>query len=158
MHSPKRPGPHDSGLISDTMESVLTAGVVVLMLASVIGLVALIATAFVSPKVGDIVRFHPGTTVAEGLTFTAHRTGSTVRPGRTCVLDPQTMVQSGGSLVVEARLLKLHQYQVHWIGGATAAGGNNCGSSVNLLVKQSDLQTLMNVMGGRGMAGRGDVF
>lgn len=158
MHSPKRPGPHESGLISDTMESVLTAGVVVLMLASVIGLVALITTAFVPPKVGDIMRFHPGATVAEGLTFTVHRAEGAVQSRRACVLDPETMEQGGGSLVVEARLLKLHQYRLHWIGGATAAGGNNCGNSANLLVKQSDLQTLINAMGGRGIAGRGDVF
>lgn len=158
MHSPKRPSPRDSGLISHTVESVLTAGAVVLMLASVIGLVALIATAFIAPKVGDIVLFRPGTSVAEHMSFAAHRTGKALQPGAACALDPNVMLKDGGSLVVEAKLLKLHEYQLHWAGGPTAKGTDNCGRSVNLLMKQSDLETLVNAMGGRGLAGRGDVF
>lgn len=158
MFDPKRPTPHDGGLISDTLESVLTAGAVVLLLASVIGLVALISTAFVVPNVGDVVQFRPGATVSEALTFTADRAGSAAQPGASCVLDPATMVQGGGSLVVESRLLKRHEYRVHWAGRQTAPGAQNCGRSVDLTLQQSDLETLVNVMGGRGLVGRGDVF
>lgn len=158
MHNPKRPGPHHGRLISDTVESVLTAGAVVLMLASIIGLVALITTAFVPPKVGDIVLFRPGNTIAEQMTFDAHHAGPAAQPGAACVLDPNTMVKRGGSLVVETRLLKRHEYQVHWTGGATAVGARNCGRSADLLMQQSDLETLVNAVGGRGLAGRGDVF
>lgn len=158
MFNPKRPGSHEGGMISGTLESVLTAGTVVLMLASIIGLVVLIASAFVTPKVGDVLVFRPGVTVAEGVTFTADRAGNAARSGASCVLDPGTMVQGGGSLVVESRLLKRHEYQVHWAGARTASGAQNCGRSADLTLQQSDLETLVNAMGGRGLAGRGDVF
>ncbi|HET8995115.1 MAG TPA: hypothetical protein VFN42_00465 [Acetobacteraceae bacterium] len=158
MFNPKRPGSHDGGLISGTLESALTASAVVLMLASVIILVALISTAFVAPRVGDVVRFRPGSTVAEDLTFPAHRAGTAAQPGASCVLDPATMVQGGGSLVVESRFTKLHEYQVHWAGQRTASGAQDCGRSVDLTLRQSDLETLVNAMGGRGLVGRGDVF
>lgn len=158
MHSPKRSGPHHDGLVSDTVESLLTAGAVVLMLASIVGLVVLITTAFSAPRVGDIVLFRPGATVADTMTFTAQRTGTATRAGGTCVLDPSAMVQGGGSLVVEGRLTKAHAYLLHWAGGRTAAGSQDCGHAAELTMTRTDLETLVNAMGGRGIAGRGDVF
>ena len=155
MNSPRHNGPGGESRISQTVESWLTAAAVVMMAASVITLVMLVATAFAPPRVGDIVLFKPGARVADSFTVTAHRPGTS---GSSCTLDPAVMVQGGGSLVVESRSVAAHDYQVHWAGSRTAKGGHNCGQSADLVLRQADLQSLVNAMGGRGLAGRGYVF
>lgn len=151
-----RPGraPRHGGALADTLESLLTAAAVVLMLASMGCVAVLVVAGFSAPRVGDVIMFRPGTPVDMTVNFEAHRTGT----GAGCVLDPDVMVNGGGSLVVEARSRLQSAYQVHWAGGRTADGTSDCGRSADLMVNKSDLLKLVNVMGGRGIAGRGDVF
>lgn len=155
MNSPRQNGPRPEGRVSQTVESWLTAIAAVMMAASVIALVMLVSTAFAPPRVGDIVLFKPGARVADSFTITAHQVGA---PASACTLDPAVMVQGGGSLVVESRSVPAHDYQVHWAGSRTAKDGHNCGQSADLVLRQADLQSLVNAMGGRGLAGRGYVF
>ena len=155
MNDPRNPR-HD-GAAAETIESVLTAGAVVLMLASILFLALLISTAFSAPRVGDILAFKQGARVADVLTVTARRADAT-GPDATRVPDPEGMVQDGGSVVVEGNAVTGESFRVHWAGGKTAAGTPDCGRSAELIVSKPDLQSLINAMGGRGMAGRGLVF
>ena len=60
--------------------------------------------------------------------------------------------------MVEGRSLASREYQVHWAGLRTSTGAQDCGQSADLTMKKADLETLVNAMGGRGIAGRGYVF
>jgi hypothetical protein len=72
MKLPKRQ-PRDSETISDTVDSLLTACTVVLLLASLGGLTALFASLHIGLRVGDILAFKPEASVADGLPVTATR-------------------------------------------------------------------------------------
>ena len=74
MKFPKRPQPRDSETLSDTIDSLLTACTVVLLLASLGGLAALFAGLHIGLRVGDILVFKPDATVADSLPVTAIRT------------------------------------------------------------------------------------
>lgn len=155
MNGPRQNGPRGEGRISQTVESWLTAAAVVMMIASVATLVMLVATAFAPPRVGDLVVFRPGARVAQSFSVTARHAGT---QESTCTLDPAVMQQGGGSLVVESRSRPAQDYRVHWAGSRTADGANTCGQSADLILREADLQSLVNAMGGRGLAGRGNVF
>jgi len=158
MSNPKRPSPHHDGALSATVESLLTAGAVMLMLASVVCMVVLITTAFAAPQVGDVVVFRTGTQVADDLSFIVRRVGSGGRAAAACRLDPEVMLGSGGSLVVESQSPAERTYQVHWAGGRTTAGAQDCGPEADLTIPKDELERMVNAMGGRGIAGRGYVF
>ena len=155
MSNPR--GPRDGGLTAETLDSLLTAGAVVLMLASMVWLAVLISSTFSSPRVGDLLIFKPGTRVADMDTVVARRSGAT-GPQATCVLNPEVMVNGGGSIVVEARSVTGQAYNLHWAGAQTAAAPHDCGRSAELIVSTADLRLLVTTMGGRGLAGRGHVF
>ena len=75
-----------------------------------------------------------------------------------CALDPNTMAESGGSLVVEGlQTVPSLQYRIHWAGSATAKSNDNCGASADLLVSRTDLQRLANAAGGFGVGDKGMV-
>ena len=160
MKLPKRQ-PRDSETISDTVDSLLTACTVVLLLASLGGLTALFASLHIGLRVGDILAFKPEASVADGLPVTA--TMSVPAPAKsatatTCTLDPAVMAHDGGSIVVESKSLIHPTYRVHWAGARTSTGADNCGSSVDLTVSRMDLQTLVNAIGGFSFNSRGYVF
>jgi hypothetical protein len=160
MKRPKWP-PRDNDTIADTIESVITAGSVVLLLATLGAIVALFANLHVGLRVGDILVFKPETSVLDSLSVTASR--SEPRSGQsasatTCTLDPKVMAHDGGSIVVEARSLTKPVYRVHWAGTHTSTGAADCGSSVDLTVSRMDLQTLVNAIGGFSLTSAGNVL
>lgn len=155
MNTPKRPSPHDHGAMSATVESLLTAGAVVLMLGSMAFMAMVISTGLAAPQVGDVLMFHRGVQVADSKVVTAREAG---QPQASCVLDPTVMARNGGSLVVEGSLQHARLYQVHWAGTRTASGARDCGRSADLILPKADLQRLVIAVGGRGIGGRGYVF
>jgi hypothetical protein len=160
MKLPKR-RPRDGEAMSDTVDSLLTACTVVLLLASLGGLTALFASLHIGLRVGDILVFKPDASVADGLPITATR--STPLPQqsaltRTCTLDPAVMAHEGGSIVVETQSLTQPVYGVHWSGRRTSTDAADCGSSVDLTMSRMDLQSLVNSIGGFSINSRGNVL
>jgi hypothetical protein len=158
MKLPKRQ-PRDSETISDTIDSLLTACTVVLLLASLGGLAALFASLHIGLRVGDILAFKPEASVADGLPVTATKSlFGQAAAAATCTLDPAIMAHDGGSIVVESKSLIHPTYRVHWAGAHTSSGAADCGSSVDLTMSRMDLQTLVNAIGGFSFNSRGYVF
>lgn len=160
MKLPKR-RVRDSETVSDTVDSLLTACTVVLLLASLGGLAALFAGLHVGLRVGDILVFKPNANVADSLPVTATRLVALPQrwaPAPTCMLDPAVMAHDGGSLVVETQSLTTAVYGVHWAGAHTSTGAGDCGGSVDLTMSRMDLQTLVNAIGGFSFNSRGNVL
>ena len=61
-----------------------------------------------------------------------------------CVLDAHAMTRSGGSIMV-LNEVKPDMALVHWQGGETSGDDKNCGHSVDMMLKQSDLDVLANM-------------
>ena len=157
------PGRHsgDGGTSSATIDSILTACTVVLLLASLGGLAALISSLHVGLRVGDILVFKPGTEIVGGLPATATFAGVETRPAGArvaCTLDPSVMAHGGGSLVVETKSLVKPVYTVHWSGAQTSGDGSSCGTSADLTISRMDLQSLVNAIGGFSLDSRGNVL
>jgi len=157
------PGRHsgNGGAGSPTIDSVLTACTVVLLLASLGGLAALISGLHVGLRVGDILVFKPGTQIVGGLPATAAFTGVGSRTAGAqvaCTLDPSVMANGGGSLVVETKSLAKPLYGVHWSGAQTSADGSSCGTSADLTISRMDLQSLVNAIGGFSLDSHGNVL
>lgn len=160
MKLPKR-GSRDSETVSDTIDSLLTACTVVLLLASIGGLTALFSSLHIGLRVGDILVFKPGTGMTDGLPVTATRIAPLPRQSPlapTCTLDPAVMAQDGGSIVVETKSLTQPVYGVHWAGAHTSTGAGDCGGSVDLTMSRMDLQTLVNAIGGFTLNSHGNVL
>jgi hypothetical protein len=160
MKLPKRHS-RDNEAASDTIDSLLTACTVVLLLASLGGLAALFASLHIGLRVGDILVFKPEATVADSLPVTAARSAPLPQQSAvaaTCTLDPAVMAHGGGSLVVETKSLVHPVYGVHWVGAHTSTGAGDCGGSVDLTMSRMDLQTLVNAIGGFSFNSRGNVL
>lgn len=150
--------PSDSEGIADTVDSLLTACTVVLLLASLGGLAALVSGLHIGLRVGDILAFKPEANVADSLAVSATRADAAGRPGAACTLDPAVMAHDGGSIVVESKSLTQPLYEVHWAGVHTSTGPADCGQSAELTLSRMDLQTLVNAIGGFTFNSRGYVF
>jgi len=157
MKLPKR-HERDSEATSDTIDSLLTACTVVLLLASLGGLAALFSSLHIGLRVGDILVFKPDATVADSLPVTATRLPQPSAVAATCTLDPAVMAHGGGSLVVETKSLTKPIYGVHWAGAHTSTGSGDCGGSMDLTMSRMDLQTLVNAIGGFSLSSRGNVL
>ncbi len=160
MKLPKRQ-PRDSEATSDTIDSLLTASTVVLLLASLGGLAALFSSLHIGLRVGDILVFKPEIAVADSMAVTATRSAPLPSPSAsvpTCTLDPEVMVHDGGSIVVETKSLTEPVYGVHWAGAHTSTGAGDCGGSVDLTMSRMDLQALVNAIGGFSFNDRGNVL
>ena len=151
---------HDQTLDSGFFESLLTACSVVLLLASLGGLAVLISSLHAGLRVGDILVFKQASQVGDALPVTAIRIDALAHApaAATCSLDPQVMARAGGSLVVESKSLVKPLYQVHWAGGQTSDGVENCGRTADLTVSQMDLQSLVNAIGGFSLNSNGNVL
>jgi hypothetical protein len=121
------------------------------LLASSVAVVTVVRTIDVGPKVGDILVFRPGSSVAADWEFPANAPGG---QAPRCILTPNVMMAGGGSLVVEQRRPGTHMYEVHWAGRQTNTGGSDCGSSADLVIAGQDLQLLSNAVGGEGVTRR----
>ncbi len=102
-----------------------------------------------SVGVGDIIAFTPlqdGTADLEAR-IVVHRPDQFG-----CVLDLNTIRQTGGSLVVEARMSgEAHSYRAHWAGERTTSDSGDCGSNADLIVDHNDLDSLALAAGGYGV-------
>jgi hypothetical protein len=110
---------------------------------------AIVALASAAPQVGDIVAFAPSATELSGgsTRLVAHRQGRS-----DCVLDLGVLRRSGGSLVVDTRLVgDAGGFRVHWAGARTSDDLRNCGGDVDLIVDHDDLDTLALAAGGYGV-------
>ena len=61
------------------------------------------------------------------------------------------MAANGGSVVVEQRSDNKRLYRVHWAGGRTSDGPDDCGATADLMVRRVDLQLLINAAGSGGL-------
>jgi hypothetical protein len=156
MDNPRQP--RDREAISATVESVVTAAVVVLLIASMITVLAILTSAIASPRVGDVLVFKPSTPVGTNETVAATLTVQAGGQGRQCDLNPAVMAQGGGSIVVENQSVAGKHYLVHWAGTHTAIGPQDCGRSADLSLSAFALQSLISSLGGRGLVGGGNVF
>ena len=161
MRLPKRHSREIDSATAATLDSILTASTVVLLLASLGGLAALISSLHVGLRVGDILVFKPTTNIIGDLPVTATRAGASFRQTGArvvCTLDPSAMAKGGGSLVVETKSLTKPGYIVHWAGARTAEDGTSCGSSADLAMSRMDLQSLVNAIGGFSLNSSGNVL
>jgi hypothetical protein len=103
------------------------------------------------PYVGGIIVFRQDATSFDRWSVTADATGDELAaPGtRHCVLSPNVMVARGGSLVVEARQMSIPPvFRVHWAGGHTENGPEDCGTAADLVIDRRELMRLANAAGG----------
>ena len=132
----------------------------VLVIGAFLALFAVAGTALVQqvqgfgPSVGDIVAFD-GRSPAPGLHQDVRAfiddTNGFAHSARPCVLALQTLVGSGGSIVVEAvDLNSTMPYRVHLAGGPVSSDHTACAANGSLLVSQDALVTLATAAGGIG--------
>ena len=133
----------------DVFGTVLLACMLAGLLATSVAMMAAARTIDIAPKVGDILVFRPGSRTPIDWEFPAVTISDQLPVS--CNLRPDVMVAGGGSLVVEERFPNKRMYRVHWAGRHTSNGENDCGEVADLLVARSDLQLLINVVGGPGV-------
>jgi hypothetical protein len=141
-----RMGPTDNKIARVLLPALVAVACV---LATTIGVRAIVAIAHATPHVGDIVAFVPLSTEPEG--ETTHLLVR--RPDRSdCVLDLKIIRRSGGSLVVENEIPgQTAAFHVHWAGDRTSEGTGNCGNDADLIVDRRDLDILALSAGGYGV-------
>jgi hypothetical protein len=100
------------------------------------------------PRIGDIIRFNPATKISPDEHEPITVTPDGVRTAVPCVLDPRTMLASGGSLVIEAvQPTPDPHYRVDWAGEHTSDGRTDCGADAEFLLSQPDLVALLLAAG-----------
>lgn len=128
---------------SEPLHATLVGAVVAAMaISAIIGSSLRLAEAL-RPRNGDIIAFAPvrGDPVAAQPNVVAQRAGRS--PAAFCILDPRVMLQSGGSLIVEAASFTGGRgYRVHWAGGRTSAANTDCGQSAELQLTLGDVTAL----------------
>jgi hypothetical protein len=138
----------------DTMATGLVVGAV-LVLFAIAGTALAHQVQSLGPGVGDIVGFHPGGQPPRDLrrdvqAYVAEPTDP-AHPPATCILRTQTLIQSGGSIVVEAvDLSNPAGFRIHWAGGPTSDEKAACPGDASLYVSQDALVTLATAAGGFG--------
>ncbi len=118
--------------------------------ASVVNLVS--AAVMNNVNVGDIIAFEPSHDIPPD----AEARIAVHRPDQFgCVLDLNTIRQTGGSLVIEAQLSSEgNSFRLHWAGERTAPDSGDCGQNADLIVDHADLDSLALAANGFGMARR----
>jgi hypothetical protein len=105
------------------------------------------------PDVGEIVTFNPQDGPKRWDQPGIHAqlaSAAALRQG--CELMPSVIADAGGSFVIEAKLLSRPPvFLVHWSGGRTATGAQNCGQSADLTLPLIQLRALANIAGGFGV-------
>lgn len=133
---------------------------VVVMMIGFISTLMVLQLDVMQPKVGDMVVFKPGTLDNDAWQLEVAAINVAGRPAEQgpCLLNPNVMVQTGGSLVVEQRSLDGSKlYRLHWAGGRTADGSGDCGNHADMTLSRTDLQKLANAAGGFGVGNKGIV-
>ncbi len=133
----------------DTLGTALLACMLAALLASSVAMVAAAGTIDIAPKVGDILVFRPGARVPIEWEFPAVTISDQLPVS--CNLRPDVMVSAGGSLVV--RSASLASACIGFTGRTASTNGEyDCGAVADLLVSRSDLQLLINAVGGPGVS------
>jgi hypothetical protein len=127
-----------------------------LLIVAIGGLTTYLALKFdaLRPRVGDMVVFLPTPADADSwqLLVATTAVAGRERAAGPCVLDPNEMSATGGSLIVEAREeTSPPRFQLHWAGRHTAKGSGDCGAAADLTLDRYDLQRLANAAGGFGV-------
>ena len=118
------------------------------------GLMAIAHLEQFGPPVGSIITFRRDMLMSErwavnAAIVPAAHVGLPSERTPSCRLSPAMLAGHGGSLVVEARRLsRPPAYRVHWAGGPTDAGANDCGTEADLVLERTELMRLANVAGG----------
>jgi hypothetical protein len=139
---------------SDTMGTGLVVGAI-LVLFAIAGTALAQQVQALGPSVGDIIRFHPGGEPPQDLRrdVRAYVTdpADPAHPPATCSLSVPKLIQSGGSIVVEAvDPNRPASFRIHWAGGPTGDDKTACAGEANLFVSQDALITLATAAGGFG--------
>jgi hypothetical protein len=132
------------------MGPALFGAVALLAAAGVVDVIGLIARS--GPSVGDIISFDQAKDVPmEGdARLLVHRVDHFA-----CVLDLNVLRQSGGSVIVEARMPGENRgFHLHWAGERTSADPADCGRTADLLVGHRDMDILAMAAGGYGVAAK----
>jgi hypothetical protein len=90
-----------------------------------------------APKVGDMVVFSgaPDPADNDATRFVVRRPGLSG-----CVLDLDAIRQTGGSLVVEARMTHpAPAFRLHWAGLRTSVASDDCGNNADMIIGEADL-------------------
>jgi len=144
-----RPVRHDRETSLTTAILTLAAGA---LLTVVTGLWIMLQLEQFGPAVGGIIVFRPDTAAGERWSVRAalaEPAAGVARDPRHCVLSPAAMARRGGSLLVEARRMsRPPEYRVHWAGGSTNFGTDDCGATADLVLERTELMRLANVAGG----------
>jgi hypothetical protein len=119
------------------------------------GLAAMLELEQFGPAVGGVIVFRPDTAATERWSVSATIADPTraglpdETVGRRCMLSPNVMAVGGGSLVIEARRMSRPPvFRVHWSGGRTDGGPEDCGTTADLVLVRTELMRLANVAGG----------
>ena len=107
------------------------------------------------PSIGGVIVFKPDAIASERWVVHAVRLerGSIKwqhnSDAQRCSLSPAVMARAGGSLVIEARRMSRPPvFQVHWAGGYTDSGSDDCGPAADLMLDRADVMRLANAAGG----------
>jgi hypothetical protein len=108
--------------------------------------------------VGDIIAFQAGGSAPRRLrsevqAFVAD-IGDPAQPQASCLMNVRTMLETGGSMVVEAiDLTEPVSYRVHWAGGPTGSDNTACARKSDLIVRRDVLITLIAAASGFSTGG-----
>ena len=152
---PDAAGPTDRRSTEISLGTVVLTLVAGALLTVTTGLAAMMELEQFGPAVGGVIVFRPDTTATERWSVSA-TVAEPMRAGlpdddvgRRCVLSPSVMAVHGGSLVIEARRMSRPPvFRVHWSGGRTDGGPDDCGTSADLVLERTELMRLANVAGG----------
>jgi len=144
--------PHSAN--EGAMSALMAVCVLIAVVLGSIELMTILRTFNEGPRVGDMVTF---SATATGIDEDPMKVALAATPAdRTCVLIPEVMRADGGSLVVEERETPAAKslYRVHWAGGHTAKGKEDCGGEANLVLSANDLRSLASATGELAPDGR----
>lgn len=144
MKGPDRRRRAEQDPSSTVLGTALLACTIAALLASAVAVLSTVPSWDIAPRVGDIVAFRRDAHfLADWQVIAGASPGSA-----TCILRPDIMTATGGSLVVEARYTTSGLYRVHWAGPHTSLGDADCGAAADLTLSRGDLQMLINAVGG----------
>ena len=106
------------------------------------------------PSLGEMIVFLPSVPDTDPWRLSVSADALLGREPRSggCVFDPTVMAADGGSLIIEAREdVSPPRFRLHWAGGHTAKGQEDCGTQADVVLNRLDLQRLANAAGGFGV-------
>jgi hypothetical protein len=115
----------------------------------------ILALATSGPRVGDIITFDLSPDAPAAVPMAANEDVRLVvdrlnRPA--CVLDLDTIIHRGGSMVLEARVPGITRaFFLHWAGERTSSDTDDCGNTADLIVDRRDIDILALTAGGYGV-------